>query len=63
MVCEIFDFKKCLSSDMNIKGYLDMANIVQINKLLCYFEEEFQNKYIHGKPIIKEEYTRRLIKK
>ena len=27
------------------------------------FEEEFKNKYIHGKPIIKEEYTRRLIKK
>lgn len=49
--------------DMNIKGYLDMTNIIQINKLLGYFEEEFKNKYIHGKPIIKEEYTRRLIKK
>lgn len=49
--------------DMNIKGYLDKENILKINDILCSFEKEYSGRTKHSKPIIKEEYTRRLIKK
>lgn len=49
--------------DMNIKGYLDMQNIRNINDVLCQFEREHcGDRTKKGKLLIKEEYTRRLLK-
>jgi len=50
--------------DENIKGYLDMSNIKNIDDILCQFEREYcstRNK--KGQPVIREEYTRRLVRK
>ena len=50
--------------DMNVKGYLDMENIRYINEVLNYFEREYSGKRTkNGNLIIKDEYTRRLIKR
>ena len=50
--------------DMNLKGHLDIHNIEHINDLLNYFEREYSNYTTkHGKPLIKEQYTRRLLRK
>ena len=50
--------------DENLKGYLDTKNIDYINDVLQYFEREYCGKRTkHGDPIIKEEYTRRLIRR
>ena len=46
--------------DINHKGYLDLSNLRCIHDLLEQFEKEFcgaSNK--HGKPLIKEVYTKR----
>ena len=49
--------------DMNVKGYLDMQNIRNINDVLCQFEREHcGDRTKKGKLLIKEEYTRRLLK-
>lgn len=50
--------------DENNKGYLDMKNICYIDDVLRCFEREYSGKRTkHGDPIIKEEYTRRLIRR
>ena len=50
--------------DENIKGYLDMENIRYIDDVLNEFEREYSGKYTKkGYPIVKEEYTRRLVRK
>ena len=50
--------------DQNIKGHLDMYNIMRINDALEYFEERYKDeKNKKGYPIIKEEYTKRLMKR
>jgi hypothetical protein len=49
--------------DMNIKGYLDMKNIRNINEILCQFEDEHdKDRNKKGKLLIKEEYKHRLLK-
>lgn len=46
--------------DMNIKGYLDINNLREINNLLKSFEREHcSDRTKKGKVLIKEEYTRR----
>lgn len=50
--------------DENIKGYLDLKNIKAIDDVLTQFEREYcgartKNNHL----VIKEEYTKRLIKK
>lgn len=50
--------------DENIKGYLDMENILRIYDIMDCFEREYSGKRTKkGKEIIKEEYTRRLLKR
>lgn len=46
--------------DMNIKGYLDTANLREIHAVLEGFEREYSGARTRkGKVLIKEEYTRR----
>lgn len=50
--------------DENIKGYLDQENLLAIDDILTSFEKEYcgaKNK--KGYPLIKEEYTQRLVRK
>lgn len=50
--------------DMNIKGYLDIDNIKNINEILCQFEYEHErDRNKKGKLLIKEEYKHRLLKR
>ena len=50
--------------DENIKGYLDQENLLVIDDILNGFEREYSGTYTKkGKPLIKEEYTRRLVRK
>lgn len=50
--------------DMKIKGYLDMQNIRNIHDVLCEFEREHcSEKTYKDKYLIKEEYTKRLLKR
>lgn len=50
--------------DENIKGYLDMQNLEAIDDILRQFEREYSgHRTKKGKPLIKEEYTMRLLKK
>ena len=50
--------------DQNIKGYLDIENILYIYDILESFEREYSGKRNKkGKEIIKPEYTLRYIKK
>lgn len=50
--------------DENIKGYLDMENLRYIDDILRSFEREYCGQRTKkGYPLIKEEYTRRLIKR
>lgn len=50
--------------DINIKGYLDMENIRNINDVLLQFEREHCGERTRkGRILIKEEYTRRLLNK
>ena len=47
--------------DMNIKGYLDITNLRNINELLEQFEREHcSDRNKKGKLLIKEEYTKRI---
>lgn len=48
----------------NQKGYLDMKNISYISDVLYNFEKEYCGaRTKHGEPLIKEEYTRRLVRR
>ena len=50
--------------DENIKGYLDQENLLAINDILNGFEREYCGaRTKKGYPLIKEEYTRRLVRK
>ena len=50
--------------DEKIKGYLDFYNFKKIDDILNNFECEYSGKTNKkGTPIIKEEYTRRLVKR
>lgn len=50
--------------DENVKGYLDQENLLAIDDILNSFEREYSGTYTKkGKPLIKEEYTRRLVRK
>ena len=50
--------------DENIKGYLDQENLLAIDDILTSFEKEYCSaKNKKGYPLIKEEYTQRLVKK
>lgn len=47
--------------DMNIKGYLDVENLRNIDDALTQFEREYSGARTRkGKVLIKEEYTRRV---
>lgn len=66
---EYYDYDRFLAItsemiDQNIKGHLDIENIRYIHDILQGFEREYsgtRNK--KGKPVIKEEYVKRLILK
>lgn len=62
-----YDMFVALTSEMideNIKGYLDMENLKAIDDILNCFEREYCSlRTKKGKPLIKEEYTKRLLKK
>lgn len=50
--------------DENIKGYLDMKNIMKIYDIMDQFEKEYiGRKTKKGKEIIKPEYMERLLKR
>lgn len=67
-VVENYDYDRFLAItseliDQNIKEYVDIENIKAINDILNGFEKEYSGKRTKkGYPLIKEEYTRRLIK-
>lgn len=47
--------------DMNIKGFLDIKNLRNIDDVLTRFEREYSGARTRkGKVLIKEEYTRRI---
>lgn len=61
---DMFSYISSEMIDINIKGYIDMENIRNINDVLLQFEREHcgeRNK--KGRILIKEEYTRRLLNK
>lgn len=61
---DIFYYLTSEMIDMNIKGYLDIKNIRNINDVLCLFEREHcSDRNKKGKLLIKEEYTHRLLKR
>lgn len=48
--------------DMNLKGYLDPENLLQIHKLLTSFEEQNDEaRSASGKKIIKKAYKKRVL--
>ena len=50
--------------DENIKGYLDMENILRIYDIMDQFEREYSGKTTKkGKEIIKPEFTVRMLKR
>lgn len=60
---EVFNLITSEMIDENIKGKLDIENLKRIHDLLLFFEREYCSDYTkNSKPLIKEEYTRRLIK-
>lgn len=62
-----YDMFMAITSEMideNIQGYLDIKNLMAINDVLEQFEREYCGaRTAKGQPLIKEEYTRRLIKR
>ena len=62
-----YDYFTAISSEMideNIKGYLDMENIKEIDYILREFEKEYRGiTSKKGGKLIKDEYTRRLLRK
>jgi hypothetical protein len=60
---EIFSFITSEMIDMNIKGYIDPQNLHYIDDALNYFEHQYSGLTTKkGKPLIKEQYTKRLKK-
>lgn len=60
---EIFFLVTSEMVDENIKRKIDLENLRKINDLLNTFERGFCSSLTRkGKPLIKEEYTKRLIK-
>ena len=50
--------------DENVKGYLDQENLFAIDDILNSFEREYSGTSTKkGKPLIKEEFTRRLVRR
>ena len=50
--------------DINLKGFLDPENLIEINNILCEFEQKYQNRYTKkGKLLIRHEYTNRVYNK
>lgn len=50
--------------DENLKGYLDIKNLQAIDDILNQFEKEYCGaRTKHGDPLIKEEYTRRRVRR
>lgn len=61
---DMFNYITSEMIDENIKGYLDMQNIRAIDDILNQFEKEYSGtRTKNGHPLIKEEYTRRLVRK
>ena len=57
---DVFNYITSEMIDINIKGYLDKANLRHIDDVLCEFEREHSGDTTkQGKLLIKEEYTRR----
>ena len=49
--------------DEKIKGYIDINNISRINDMLNYFEDKNIDELRNGKPLIREKYMKRVLKK
>lgn len=50
--------------DENLKGFLDTKNLKAIDDILNQFEKEYCGaRTKHGDPLIKEEYTRRRVRR
>lgn len=62
-----YDMFLAITSEMideNLKGYLDWENIKAIDDILNQFEKEHcGDRTRKGKPLIREEYTKRLLMK
>lgn len=59
-----FNYITCKMIDENLDIKISYDKLEQINDCLNSFENEYSNKYSKNKvPIVKEEYTRRLLKK
>ena len=59
---DIFSFVTSEMYDMKIKGYLDMENLRYIDDGLKVFEREHAGDTTKkGRPLIKEQFTRRII--
>ena len=67
-IVENYDYDRFLAitseiTDENTKQYVDKANLIAINDILTGFEKEYcGTRTKKGNLLIKEEYTRRLIK-
>ena len=65
-IVERYDYDRflALTSEMideNVKGYIDPVNLRHIDDILSGFEREYSGcRTKKGRPLIKEEYTRRL---
>lgn len=68
-IIESYDYDKFLDItsemiDENLKEYLDMENLKRINDILNEFEKEYcGTRTKRGYPLIRDSYTRRLLKK
>jgi len=61
---ELFYLISCEMLDMNIKGYLDIRNLVNIHEMLEDFEERYRGvETKRGHLIIPEKYEKRLVLK
>lgn len=61
---DMFDAITALMVGENLIGYLDIEYIKRIDDILQCFEREYSGaRTKHGKPLIKEEYTRRLVRR
>ena len=60
---EIFNLITSEMVDENIKGRIDIENLRKINDLLLFFEKEHSADITKsGQPLIKDIYTKRLLK-
>lgn len=61
---DMFDAITALMVDENLKGYLDIDNIKRIDDILKCFEREYSGaRTKHGEQLIKEEYTKRYVRR